>query len=107
MIRPGSASFIAVLDEIRDLHLRKTLDYGSDADALANIRSGADLLGIPAWQACLIRVADKMTRLGNVIRSGRCEFDGVPDTLLDGAAYLAISLVLYRESTDGPDKSGD
>jgi hypothetical protein len=97
-LRPGSAEFLAVLDEVRSLHLRKTLDYGVDEDALSNIRTSADYVNVPAWAGCIIRMADKMHRLRAFFRRGRVEFDGVEDTLLDICAYAAIALVLYRES---------
>ena len=32
-IRPGSEAFIAVLEEVKQLHLKKSLDYGADEDA--------------------------------------------------------------------------
>lgn len=97
-LRPGSAEFIAVLDELRDLHLRKTLDYGVDEDALSNIRSSADVCNMPAWAGCVLRMMDKMHRLKAFFRRGRTEFDGVEDTLKDLACYAAIALVLYREA---------
>jgi hypothetical protein len=97
-LRPGSAEFLGVLDEVRSLHLRKTLDYGVDEDALSNIRTSADYVNVPAWAGCIIRMADKMHRLRAFFRRGRVEFDGVEDTLLDICAYAAIALVLYRES---------
>lgn len=97
-LRPGSREFIAVLDEIKRLHLAKTLDYGEDEDALANIRNGAEVVNIDAWKACLIRMADKMQRLKAYCHNGRVEFDGVEDTLKDIAAYSVISLVLHREA---------
>lgn len=96
-LRPGSAEFLAVLDEVRALHLKKTLDYGVDDDALSNIRTSADYVNVPAWAGCVIRMADKMHRLRAFFRRGRVEFDGVEDTLLDICAYSAIALVLYRE----------
>lgn len=97
-LRPGSAQFLAVLDEIRELHLKKTLDYGQDDDALSNIRSSAEVVNVPAWSGCMIRISDKMHRIKSFFRRGRVEFDGIEDTLLDIAAYAAIGLVLYRES---------
>jgi hypothetical protein len=96
-IRPGSREFLEVLDELRTLHLRKTMDYGIDEDALSNIRSSADVVNMPAWAGCILRISDKMHRLKAFFRRGRCEFDGVPDTLQDIACYAAIALVLYRE----------
>jgi hypothetical protein len=96
-IRPGSREFLEVLDELRSLHLRKTMDYGVDEDALSNIRSSADVVNMPAWAGCILRISDKMHRLKAFFRRGQCEFDGVPDTLQDIACYAAIALVLYRE----------
>lgn len=96
-LRPGSREFLAVLDELRDLHLRKTLDYGVDEDALSNIRSSADVCNMPAWAGCVLRMMDKMHRIKAFFRRGRTEFDGVEDTLMDLACYAAIALVLYRE----------
>lgn len=102
-IRPGSREFLDVLDELRTLHLRKTMDYGIDEDALSNIRSSADVVNMPAWAGCILRISDKMHRLKAFFRRGRCEFDGVPDTLQDIACYAAIALVLYREEQASQD----
>jgi hypothetical protein len=99
-IRPGSREFLDVLDELRTLHLRKTMDYGIDEDALSNIRSSADVVNMPAWAGCILRISDKMHRLKAFFRRGRCEFDGVEDTLKDIACYAAIALVLHREQLE-------
>jgi hypothetical protein len=99
--RPGTDAFVAVLEELRSLHLRKTMDYGVDEDALANIRNSADVINVPAYAGCVLRMADKMQRLRSFFRRGEVEFDGVEDTLLDIAAYAAIALVVYRENVRG------
>ena len=99
--RPGTDSFVAVLEELRSLHMRKTMDYGVDEDALANIRNSADVINVPAYAGCVLRMADKMQRLRSFFRRGEVEFDGVEDTLLDIAAYAAIALVVYREHARG------
>jgi hypothetical protein len=99
-LRPGSEAFVSVLDEIRNLHFRKTLDYGCDEDALSNIRNSADVINVPAYAGCVLRMSDKMHRLRSFFRRGEVEFDGVEDTLLDLAAYAAIALVLYREAQE-------
>lgn len=98
-IRPGSREFLAVLDELRTLHLRKTMDYGVDEDALSNIRNSADVVNMSAWAGCILRISDKMHRLKAYFRRGKCEFDGVEDTLQDIACYAAIALVLHREES--------
>lgn len=96
-LRPGSREFLAVLEELKTLHLKKTLDYGVDEDALSNIRSSADIVNMPAWAGCILRISDKMHRLKAFFRRGRCEFDGIEDTLKDICCYAAIALVLHRE----------
>lgn len=97
-LRPGSAQFLAILEEMKTLHLRKTLDYGEEEDALANVRQGAEFVDIEPWRGCLVRMADKMQRLRTFCRTGRLVHEGVEDTLLDLAAYAAIALVLFREA---------
>lgn len=104
-LRPGSDEFVAVLDEIRDLHLRKTQDYGESDDAFANIRFGAQVVGIDPWQACLIRICDKVQRLKAFCHNGRVEFDGLEDTLKDLASYAVIAEVERRRGARGPAKS--
>ena len=100
--RPGTDKFIEVLREIAALHISKSLDYGQDEDALANIRAGAEAINVPAWLGCVLRMSDKMQRIRAFCRRGKCEHDGVEDTLLDIAAYAAIALVVYREASAPP-----
>jgi len=101
-VRPGSREFLAILEELKSLHLAKTLDYGVDEDALSNIRQSADVVNMPAWAGCILRISDKMHRLKAYFRRGKCEFDGIEDTLKDIACYSAIALVLYREGQAEP-----
>ena len=97
-IRPGSEAFIAVLEEVKQLHLKKSLDYGADEDALMNIRYSADIINVEPWAGAILRISDKMHRLRSFFRRGVVEFDGIEDTLLDMCSYSAIALVMYREA---------
>lgn len=97
-IRPGSEAFIAVLEEVKQLHLKKSLDYGADEDALMNIRDSADIINVEPWAGAILRISDKMHRLRSFFRRGVVEFDGIEDTLLDMCSYSAIALVMYREA---------
>ena len=72
-------------------------DYGSESDPLANIRQGAEFVGIEAWRGCMVRVADKVQRLRTFCRTGRLVHEGVRDTLLDLAAYSLLAIVLFDE----------
>lgn len=97
---PGTVAFLGVLEELRALHLSKTADYGDrdGGDALANIRNGAEMVGIEHWKGGLVRAADKMQRLKTYCRTGTLVHEGVEDSLLDLAAYAVLCLVLFRES---------
>lgn len=95
--RPGSLPFLKLLEELRTLHVSKSQDYGSESDPLANIRQGAEFVGIEAWRGCMVRVADKVQRLRTYCRTGRLVHEGVRDTLLDLAAYSLLAIVLFDE----------
>ena len=99
--RLGSLPFLDLLEELRTLHLSKSQDYGSESDPLANIRQGAEFVGIEPWRGCMVRVADKVQRLKTYCRTGRLVHEGVRDTLLDLAAYSLLAIVLFDEGKDG------
>jgi hypothetical protein len=95
-----SQRFIDLLDEMRRLHESKSADYGSETDPLANIRQGAEFVGIEPWRGCMVRIADKVQRLKTYCRTGRLVHEGVRDTLLDLSAYSLLAIVLFDEGND-------
>jgi hypothetical protein len=97
-----SQRFLDLLDEMRRLHESKSADYGSETDPLANIRQGAEFVGIEPWRGCMVRIADKVQRLRTYCRTGRLVHEGVRDTLLDLSAYSLLAIVLFDEgNVDG------
>jgi hypothetical protein len=92
-----SQRFLDLLDEMRRLHESKSADYGSETDPLANIRQGAEFVGIEPWRGCMVRIADKVQRLKTYCRTGRLVHEGVRDTLLDCSAYCLLAIVLFDE----------
>jgi len=101
-MHPSSAAFMRALDEVRQMHLAKSRDYGSETDPLANIRNGAAFVGIEPWRGCMVRIADKVQRLRTYCRTGRLVHEGVRDTLLDLSAYSLLAIVLFDEGQRGP-----
>lgn len=95
--RPGSLAFMEVLEEIREMHLKKSQDYGEPVDALANIRFGAEVVGVEPWRGCVIRIADKMQRIRSYCRDGKLANESFEDALSDLASYAIIALVMFRE----------
>lgn len=96
-INPGSLAFMEAIEEIRETHIKKSQDYGDPSDALANIKVGAELVGIEPWRGCVIRMADKMQRIKAFCRDGSLANEGFEDALLDLASYAVIALVMFRE----------
>lgn len=94
---PSTTAFLALLDEVAEMHRTKSHDYGSADDPLANIRNGAEFVGIEPWRAAMVRLSDKVTRLASYNRTGRLNHESVEDSLLDLASYALLTLLLFRE----------
>jgi hypothetical protein len=92
----GTVKFINILEEIKELHLRKAADYGSNEDVFANI-SASEAIGIPAWKGAWLRARDKVKRIDAYCLNGKLRNEGVEDSLLDLAAYSIIALIKFRE----------
>lgn len=95
--RKGSPEFHAVLDRLREVHERKSADYGDKDDPLANVRRGAELIGVEHWKGCLVRIADKLQRIKNFCAGEQLKNESVVDSLDDLASYAVIMRALYEE----------
>jgi hypothetical protein len=100
-VHPTSQAYFELLDRMKALHASKSRDYGSEHDPLANIRNGAEFVGIAPWKGAMVRLSDKVTRLATFNRTGTLAHEGVEDTLLDLASYSLLALLLYREEHNG------
>lgn len=92
----GHPEYLKLLDELRELHLKKSADYGTGKDPFANCRSGAEF-GVDPWVGVMIRANDKVQRIKAFLQNGNLKNESVEDSLLDLAAYTLIALVLFRE----------
>ena len=100
-LHPSSAAFKDALDEVWQMHMSKSHDYGSSEDPLANIRNGAEFVDIEPWRAAMVRLSDKVTRLATFNRTGELNHEAVEDSLLDLASYALLCLFLRREHANG------
>ena len=96
-MHPSCLAFRRALDEVWSMHRSKSHDYGSASDPLANIRNGAEFVGIEPWRAAMVRLSDKVTRLATFNRTGELHHEAVEDSLLDLASYALLTLVLRRQ----------
>jgi hypothetical protein len=102
-VHPTSQAFFDLCDALKDMHRRKSRDYGcpTGGDPLANIRNGARFVGIPSWKGAMVRLSDKVTRLASYNATGRLENESLEDNLFDLASYSLLALLLHREERDG------
>ena len=94
---PTSQRFFDLCDALKEMHRRKSSDYGSAVDPLANIRNGAEFVGIEPWRAAMVRLSDKVTRLQTYCRTGSLTFESFEDTCFDLASYALLTMLMHRE----------
>jgi len=93
------SEFEEIINEILDLHKRKSSDYGRAHDPFANVRASEDF-GIPGWVGCAVRMNDKMRRLQAAAQGSTMQNESIEDSFYDLAVYSVIGLVLYRQSKE-------
>ena len=98
---PTSQAFYDLCDQLKAMHAGKSSDYGSAEDPLANIRNGAEFVGIEPWRATMVRLSDKVTRLATYARTGSLTYESFEDTCFDLASYALLTLLTHREARDG------
>ena len=68
----------------------KNKDYASSDDGLKNFRS-AELVKVSMEKAILVRLLDKISRIGNLLdKSNAVKDESITDSILDAINYLAI-----------------
>lgn len=92
----GHAGFLKILDELRELHIKKSADYGTDEDRFANINAAKEV-GIDPVLGCWLRAKDKVKRLDQFFRAGSLVNESAEDSFMDLAAYCLIAVSLGRE----------
>lgn len=97
----GHPVYLRLLEEMRELHVRKAADYGRGTDPLANVRASVEF-GVPNWVGAMIRANDKVQRIKSFLANGTLKNESVEDSLKDLAAYALIALVLFREGQPEP-----
>lgn len=73
-----------------DLIRAKNNDYANGTNPFRNFEL-AEHLGIDVKKAIVVRMADKMARIANLLdKEGAVKDESIEDTILDGINYLAI-----------------
>lgn len=81
---------------------KKSSDYAGDENPFSNFDTSAVISGIPVTQGLLVRIADKQSRLTNLLnnnREAKVLDESIEDTIVDMINYLAILKAhLHREN---------
>lgn len=82
-----------VFQEAYETMKKKNADYdsGKSEDGLGNFRLTSKLAGISMPQGIMVRLTDKMARLGNLLSNeAQVKNESLFDTIQDAINYLAI-----------------
>lgn len=94
---PGHPEYYKLLDELRDLHRRKTNDYSGEIP-LQEMRD-IEEFGVDPYIGVIIRMRAKFGRLKNLVRNKEmmCKSESILDTLMDIASDALIAIIFYKE----------
>lgn len=98
----GSAEYLELLQDMADLHRRKSAGYAGDSpDPWINFREASEF-GVTAETGVLIRMSDKWSRIKSLSKNPANDKVGenLKDTLMDLAAYALIAICLINEQDD-------
>jgi hypothetical protein len=80
---------------------KKNADYAGDATSMRNFELSANVAGISMSKGILVRLMDKMTRIGNLMeKEAAVEDESIFDTIQDAINYSAILLHALRIEAD-------
>lgn len=74
----------------------KNKDYAKTSDAFANFRL-SEMVGVTAQRATLVRVADKLARVSNLLdKDNEVKDETIDDTINDIINYMAILKSMHK-----------
>lgn len=93
-----SDTYMDVLDELKELTLKKRAGYSPGADPFANFRM-SETFGVKPEVGIMIRVMDKIARIASLMKNPDNDKVGesLRDTLMDAGNYCLIA-VAYMDS---------
>lgn len=72
------------------ISIQKNADYAGDEDPLANFRA-CQSFGVPMVRGIMVRLSDKMARIGNLLdKEASVKDEKIADSIDDAINYLAI-----------------
>lgn len=96
----GSVAFLEIVEELRQLHLAKTAQYGDTEDPFANVTASVKC-GVSPWRRALCDLSDCVVRMQRYANGQPVDTD---NALIDAANWALICLLKLREeqASKGP-----
>ena len=96
----GSVAFLEIVEELRQLHLAKTAQYGDTEDPFANVTASAKC-GVSPWRRALCDLSDCVVRMQRYANGQPVDTE---NALIDAANWALICLLKLREeqASKGP-----
>jgi len=92
--RPGSLPFLELVEEVRQLHVTKTAQYGDESDPFANVSASAKC-GVEPWRRALCDLSDCVVRLQREANGQPVDWE---NAAIDAVNWGLIYLVKKREA---------
>lgn len=94
--------FINLLDEMKEIHERKSHDYAKESDSYSNFRESATIAGVDVPTSFFVLIGTKISRLRNLIASGKnAKNESLIDSAKDLTVYCALlTSFLVKEERD-------
>lgn len=91
-------TYLELLDELRELTLKKRAGYSPGDDPYSNFRMSS-MFGVDPLKGILVRVMDKMARVSSLLENPANDLIGesLRDNLIDAGNYLLIAAA-FRDS---------
>ena len=93
---PGSLEWMDIVEELRQLHLEKTSQYGSTQSAFANVEA-SEKCGVEPWRRAICDLSDCTVRLQSLCNGQDVDYE---NACLDAANWALIALVMLRRERD-------
>jgi len=96
-------TFNNILDEMRELHDKKSSDYASDSNLYSNFEFAAHLVSQfsdPVDQVFVCLIGIKIARLGQLLSGKKPKNESVEDSLRDLPTYCTIWASYHKDKKD-------
>lgn len=90
---------LGILEDMAALVRSKAADYADDANVYSNFEGAAHLANVSVDTVFHVMIGIKMERLRQLMTGKEPNHEGVEDTIMDAANYLALWLG-YRRHTE-------